>query len=109
MNLMSMQLGGSLILFDLIAQNQTKFSRHLFQPARKCNWLVLFVASGLVLCGPPVFAAGALQVVILAPGDATVTLTAPDGAALTQVSGMGELTLRPKTAGVHRLTITLAS
>ena len=45
--------------------------------------------------------------VFLAPGEATVTLTAPSGDTITQVSGAGELTLRPETAGIHTITITV--
>ncbi len=56
----------------------------------------------MLLWGAPAFAAGTLQVVILAPGEATVTLTAPDGTALTEVSSKGELMLRPATAGTTR-------
>jgi len=63
-------------------------------------------ATGMLLSGTQIFAAGTLEVVVLAPGEVTVTLTAPDGTAFTEVSTTGELTLRPSKAGVHRLTIT---
>ncbi len=92
---------------DLITQRETETLRHLFQLPGRRNLLVLFVASGLVLCGAPVFAAETLQVLILAPGEATVTLTDPNGVTLTQGSDTGELTLRPRTAGVHTITIAV--
>ena len=59
-------------------------------------------AAGMLLWGAPAFAAGTLQVVILTPGEATVTLTAPDGTTLTEVSDQGELTLRPGRPALTR-------
>ncbi len=61
----------------------------------------------MLLSVAPVFAANTLQVVILAPGEATVTLTAPDGTTHTEVSVTGEMMLRTRVAGVHELTIAI--
>ncbi len=52
-------------------------------------------------------ATGTAFVSIIATGQATVTLTGPDGSTLTQTTTTGDVSLAPKSAGSHKISVTL--
>ncbi len=52
-------------------------------------------------------ATGTAFVSIIATGQATVTLTGPDGSTLTQATSTGDISIAPKSAGPHKISITV--
>ena len=55
----------------------------------------------------PSGATGTAFVSIVAAGQATVTLTGPDGSTLTQVTNTGDISLSPKSSGPHKISVTV--
>lgn len=64
-------------------------------------------ALGLLSLGSMSEAAGTAFVSIIATGQATVTLTAPDGAVSSQTTTTGDATLAPARAGRYRISVTV--
>lgn len=54
-------------------------------------------------------ATGTAFVSIIATGAATVTLTGPDGSTLTQTTTTGDMALAPKSAGLHKISVTVGA
>ena len=52
-------------------------------------------------------ATGTAFVSIIATGQATVTLTGPDGSTLTQTTNTGDVSLAPKSSGLHKISVTV--
>lgn len=52
-------------------------------------------------------ATGTAFISIIATGQATVTLTGPDGSTLTQNTTTGDLSLSPKSSGPHKISVTV--
>lgn len=65
-------------------------------------------AVGLLALASRSGATGTAYVSIIAAGQATVTLVGPDGLAITQTTSTGDLALAPRSAGPHRISITVA-
>ena len=67
------------------------------------------VAIGLMLLAMASLssATGTAFVSIIATGQAAVTLTGPDGSAITQTTTTGDISLAPKSAGPHKISITV--
>ncbi|MGE0452198.1 MAG: TonB-dependent receptor [Vicinamibacteria bacterium] len=66
------------------------------------------IAAWMLLSAAPGFAAGTLFVTIVGRGEATLTLTAPDGTAVTHKTATGQAFLSPKSAGAHKLKVDFA-
>ena len=52
-------------------------------------------------------ATGTAFVSIIATGQATITLTGPDGSTITQTTSTGDVSLTPKSAGPHKISVTV--
>jgi|GEM_PF-602626 len=52
-------------------------------------------------------AAGTVFVSIIATGQATLVLTAPDGSTLTQSTSTGDVALSPRMSGRHKISVTI--
>lgn len=52
-------------------------------------------------------AAGTAFVSIIATGQATITLTGPDGSTVTETTSTGDATLSPKVSGQYRISVTV--
>jgi iron complex outermembrane recepter protein len=61
----------------------------------------------LALVASTAGATGTAFVSIIATGQATVTLTGPDGSTLTQTTTTGDVALAPRVAGPHRISVTI--